>query len=76
MLRSIWKLLKILFVILIIFGIVSMIVSLVVTFTLSSKMAIEFPSDQGVAQAQRQLISSMPTNLGSQKAPGTIVSEA
>ena len=62
MLRSIWKLIKILVVFLIIFGIVSMIVSLIITFTVSSKMATElsklFCSTQKSEQQHNQLSDS------------------
>ena len=44
-LKFAWKLIKIIFVALIIFGIISMIVSLVVTFTLSTKMALEMAGE-------------------------------
>ena len=44
--KFIWKLIKIIFVALIVFGIVSMILSLVIIFTLSSKMATEMAASQ------------------------------
>lgn len=75
MLRSIWKLIKILVVFLIIFGVVSMIVSLIVTFTLSSKMATKmsklFCSDQTSGQQLNLLAvnNDNPENI----APGTMV---
>lgn len=45
MLKFAWKLIKIIFIALIIFGIISMIVSLVVTFTVSTKMATEMAGE-------------------------------
>ena len=48
MFKFIWKLIKIVFVALVIFGIVSMILSLVVTFTFSTKMATEMAIGQNL----------------------------
>lgn len=50
MFKTIWKLVKILFVALIIFGIVSMVVSLIVTFSLSAKMATEMSAQLNTGQ--------------------------
>lgn len=75
MLRSIWKLIKILVVFLIIFSVVSMIVSLIVTFTLSSKMATKmsklFCSDQKSGQ-QLDLLA-VSNDISENIAPGTMV---
>ena len=45
MLKSIWKLIKILFIALVIFGLISMVLSLIVTFSLSAKIATEVSRD-------------------------------
>lgn len=61
MLKTIWKLVKILFVVLIIFGIVSMVVSLIVTFSLSAKMAMEMSTqlNTGPASVQQTYLSDI-----------------
>lgn len=73
MFKTIWKLIKILFVALIIFGVVSMVFSLIVTFSLSAKMVTEMSTQLNTGQASVQQTDLSEINNPDQKsmAPGS-----
>ena len=75
MLKSIWKLIKILFIALIVFGIISMIVSLIVTFSLSAKMATEMSAQLTASHASPQQTHLLEMDIPDQgnMAPGTVL---
>lgn len=75
MFKTIWKLVKILFVALIIFGIVSMVVSLIVTFSLSAKMATEVSTqlNTGQTSVHQTYLSEINTLDQRNMAPGRSV---